>query len=357
MSDRQNRFEGTKDVNEAHKLDLDRLNEFLCSYLSDYRGPLVIKQFKGGQSNPTYLLKTPDKKYVLRKKPPGNLLKSAHAVDREYRVITALNQLKFPVPKPYLYCEDDSIIGTVFYVMEFIEGRVFWDLDMPQSSHDERAAIYDDINRVVAKLHNYDYKALGLSDFGRAGNYFSRQVSRWSKQYRASEIQSIPEMDFLISWLPENIPKEESISVVHGDYRLDNLIIHPTEPKIIGVLDWELSTIGNPLGDFTYNLLAWQMPDVGIGSSGLYGRNLRELGIPDEEKYIEKYCERTGRSNGLPDREFYSAYNFFRIAAILQGIAGRVRDGTAASSEATKIVKAVEPLAKIGSSYATKVKV
>ena len=208
MSDRQNRFEGTKDVNEAHKLDLDRLNEFLCSYLSDYRGPLVIKQFKGGQSNPTYLLKTPDKKYVLRKKPPGNLLKSAHAVDREYRVIAALNQLKFPVPKPYLYCEDDSIIGTVFYVMEFIEGRVFWDLDMPQSSHDERAAIYDDINRVVAKLHNYDYKALGLSDFGRAGNYFSRQVSRWSKQYRASEIQSIPEMDFLISWLPENIPKD-----------------------------------------------------------------------------------------------------------------------------------------------------
>ena len=357
MSDRQNRFEGTKDEIEAHKLDLNSLNEFLFSFLDDYQGPLEIKQFKGGQSNPTYLLITPDKKYVLRKKPLGNLLKSAHAVDREYHVITALNEMKFPVPKPYLFCEDNSIIGTEFYVMEFLEGRIFWDLDMPQSNHDERAAIYDDLNRILAKLHNYDYEKLGLSDFGRAGNYFSRQVSRWSKQYKASEIQSIPEMDYLISWLPENIPKEESIAVVHGDYRLDNLIIHPKEPKIIGVLDWELSTIGNPLGDFTYNLLAWQMPDVGIGSSGLYGRDLKKLGIPDEEKYIESYCERTGRSKGLPDREFYSAYNFFRIAAILQGIAGRVRDGTAASSEAKKIIKAVEPLANIGSSYATKVRV
>lgn len=357
MSDRQKRFEGTKDVIETHKLDLCRLDEFLCSYLTDYQGPLDIKQFKGGQSNPTYLLKTPDKKYVLRKKPPGNLLKSAHAVDREYRVISALNKMKFPVPKPYLFCNDNAIIGTEFYVMEFIEGRIFWDLNLPQINNDERMAVYDDLNRILAKLHNYDYKTLDLLDFGKTGNYFSRQVSRWSKQYRASEMQSIPEMDYLISWLPENIPKEDSIAVVHGDYRLDNLIIHPTEPKIIGVLDWELSTIGNPLGDFTYNLLAWQMPDIGIGNSGLYGRDLKKLGIPDEEKYIELYCERTGRSQGLPNREFYSAYNFFRIAAILQGIAGRVRDGTAASSEAMRIVKAVEPLAKIGSSYAAKVRV
>ena len=354
MTDRQNRFEGTKEVIEAHKLDLHRLNEFLCAFLSDYEGPLEIKQFKGGQSNPTYLLETPVKKYVLRKKPPGNLLKSAHAVDREYRVISALNQMGFPVPEPYLFCEDNDIIGTEFYLMEYVEGRIFWDLDLPQISYDEREAVYDDLNRVLAKLHNYDHRSLGLSDFGPAGNYFSRQVSRWSKQYRASETQTIPEMDYLISWLPENIPIENSVAIVHGDYRLDNLIIHPTEPKIIGVLDWELSTIGNPLGDFTYNLLAWQMPDIGIGAAGLYGSDLGKLGIPDEEKYIELYCERTGRSKGLPDREFYSAYNFFRIAAILQGIAGRIRDGTAASSEAMKIVKAVEPLAKVGASYATK---
>jgi aminoglycoside phosphotransferase (APT) family kinase protein len=238
--------------------------------------------------------------------------------------------------------------------MEYIEGRIFWDLDIPESNPNERAAIYDDLNKVLAKLHNFDHETLGLSDFGKSGNYFSRQISRWSKQYRASEIKSIPEMDQLIEWLPKNIPNEQSVGIVHGDYRLDNLIIHPTEPKIIGVLDWELSTIGNPLGDFTYNLLAWQMPDIGIGSAGLHGRNLRDLGIPDEEEYINTYCERTGRKNGLSDREFYSAYNFFRIAAILQGIAGRIRDGTAANTEARKLVQAVSPLAKMGWSYAIK---
>lgn len=354
MSDRQAKFEGTKDVLSSHKFDLERLNEFLLSYIEGFKGPLEVKQFKGGQSNPTYLLVTPNKKYVLRRKPPGNLLKSAHAVDREFHVIDVLSGMNFPVPKPYLFCDDDSVIGTVFYVMEYIEGRIFWDLDIPESNPNERAAIYDDLNKVLAKLHNFDHETLGLSDFGKSGNYFSRQVSRWSKQYRASEIKSIPEMDQLIEWLPKNIPNEQSVGIVHGDYRLDNLIIHPTEPKIIGVLDWELSTIGNPLGDFTYNLLAWQMPDIGIGSAGLHGRNLRDLGIPDEEEYINTYCERTGRKNGLSDREFYSAYNFFRIAAILQGIAGRIRDGTAANTEARKLVQAVSPLAKMGWSYAIK---
>ncbi|MEC8955905.1 MAG: phosphotransferase family protein [Pseudomonadota bacterium] len=354
MSDRQQRFEGTRDVLEPHKFDVMRLDEYLKTAVENYAGPIDVKQFKGGQSNPTYLIKTPTQKYVLRRKPPGNLLKSAHAVDREYRVIQALNRVDFPVPEPYVYCDDESIIGTVFYVMEFVEGRIFWDLDMPDSNPYERAAIYDDLNKSLAKLHNFNIRDIGLSDFGKPGNYFSRQISRWSKQYVASEIDEIPAMNQLMSWLPENIPDDESSSIVHGDYRLDNLIIHPVEPKIIGVLDWELSTVGHPMGDLTYNLLAWQMPDIGAGSTGLFGKDIKGLGIPSEDEYIERYCERTGKAVGLQNREFYSAYNFFRIAAILQGIAGRVRDGTAASIEAQKLVKAVAPLAEMGWAYALK---
>lgn len=351
-SDRQSQFSGTRDVREAHRFDVPRLERYLGSRIDGFRGPLAVRQFKGGQSNPTYLLEAASGRYVLRRKPPGKLLKSAHAVDREYRVISALYETGFPVPQPELLCEDESVVGTVFYVMDFAEGRIFWNLDLPGLDRDERSAIYDDVNRTIARLHTIDYAAIGLADFGKPGNYFARQISRWSGQYRASETRSIPAMDRLIEWLPGHIPEDESSAVVHGDFRLDNLVIHPTEPRVLATLDWELSTIGHPLGDFTYHLMAWQMPEIGIGSTGLRGKPLAELGIPGESEYVDLYCRRTGRTGGIPNRDFYSAYNFFRIAAILQGIAGRVRDGTAASAHAESAARAVGPLAELGWDYA-----
>ena len=247
-----------------------------------------------------------------------------------------------------------AIFGTMFFIMEYVEGRIFWELDLPDLDEDERAAIYDHANLTLAQLHSFDVGKIGLADYGKPGNYFARQVSRWSKQYGASETAKLAAMDSLIEWLPEHIPDDESTAVVHGDYRLDNMIIHPTEPRVIAVLDWELSTIGHPLGDFTYHLMAWQMPEVGIGSTGLMGKDLAALGIPSEEDYVATYCERTGRENGIANRDFYSAYNFFRIAAILQGIAGRVRDGTAASVHAERAANAVGPLADMGWEYAKK---
>ena len=354
MSKRQSDFSGLKNVDDLNSDDLLRLDGYLQSRLPNFEGISSIKQFKGGQSNPTFLIKSVNKNYVLRRKPPGNLLKSAHAVDREYKIIKALKKVNFPVPETHILCTDESVIGTIFYVMEFLQGRIFWDADMPDCTIKERSEIYDDLNKNLAVLHNLDYESLGLSDFGVPGNYFARQISRWSKQYRYSETKKIKEMDKLIEWLSQNIPDNDESSIVHGDYRLDNVIVHPTEPKIIGILDWELSTIGHPLGDFTYNLLSWQMPDIGIGSGGLYGQNIKELGIPSEEEYINSYCERTGLSCGIEDREFYSAYNFFRLAAILQGIAGRIRDGTASNAKAKSLIKAIEPLADIGWGYALK---
>ena len=348
MTDRQQDFSGLKEVSKSHQFSLNKLDNFLKSELPNFSGIKEIKQFKGGQSNPTYLIKTYTKSLVLRRKPPGDLLKSAHAVDREFEVIKSLKKAGFPVPMPYLLCKDESIIGTIFYIMEFIQGRIFWDPDMPESSKEERKAIYDDLNKNLAKLHNFNHESIGLKDFGVPGNYFSRQISRWTKQYRLSETKEISAMDNLISWLPKNIPEGDDSSVVHGDYRLDNVIIHPTEPRIIGILDWELSTIGHPLGDFTYHLLTWQLPDVGIGSGGFLGKNLNDLGIPNQEDYIDQYCERTGRVKGIENRGFYFAYNFFRLAAILQGIAGRVRDGTASNKKAKKLIHAIEPLADIG---------
>lgn len=315
--------------------------------MPDFAGPLVVRQFKGGQSNPTYLLESPGGSYVLRRKPPGKLLRSAHAVDREYRVISALHRAGFPVPKPYLMCEDEEVVGTPFFVMAYVEGRIFWSLDLPGVDREERAAIYDHVNQTIADLHRFDWVALGLEDFGKPGNYFARQIARWSKQYRASETEQIDAMNRLMSWLPEHVPEDESTSLVHGDYRLDNMILHPTEPRVIAVLDWELSTIGHPLGDFTYHLMAWQMPEIGVGSTGLRDKDLEALGIPTEEEYVRAYCERTGRDS-IENRDFYSAYNFFRIAAILQGVAGRVRDGTAASAHAEKAARAVRPLAELG---------
>jgi aminoglycoside phosphotransferase (APT) family kinase protein len=354
MSTRQDQFSGTKDIDPADAINTNALDEYLQANVVDYQGPLTLKQFKGGQSNPTYLLQASSGDYVMRRKPSGKLLKSAHAVDREYRIMTSLHSAGFPVPRTYALCEDESVIGTMFFVMEYVEGRIFWDLDLPDCERDERTAIYDQVNQTFAQLHNFDYTLLGLDDFGKPGNYFSRQISRWSGQYAASETSKIPAMNRLINWLPDNIPGDESTSVVHGDFRLDNMVIHPTEPRVLAVLDWELSTIGHPLGDFTYHLMPWQIPDFGIGSSGLKGKNLAELGIPSEDDYIASYCERTGRSDGISDRDFYSAYNFFRIAAILQGIAGRVRDGTAASAYAERAAKAVEPLAEMGWQFASR---
>lgn len=354
MSQRSEQNTGTRDVGEAHRFDEQRLLDYLSSHVESFRGPLSVTQFKGGQSNPTYLLDADSGRYVLRRKPPGKLLKSAHAVDREFRIISALYATGFPVPRPLVLCEDDEIIGTTFFVMEFVEGRIFWDLDLPGLEPAERAAIYDNVNETIARLHNLDYSAIGLEDFGKPGNYFARQISRWSGQYRASETASVEAMDALIEWLPDNIPEDDSASIVHGDYRLDNMIIHPTEPKVIAVLDWELSTIGHPLADFMYHLMIWRMPEIGIGSVGLVDKPLHELGIPDEESYIRKYCERTGRNAGIAHRNFYLAFNFFRLAAILQGIAGRVRDGTAASAHAAQAVNAVLPLANLGWRFANR---
>ncbi|MDX1482564.1 MAG: phosphotransferase family protein, partial [Woeseiaceae bacterium] len=286
MTERQEQFSGTREVRDAHRMNERALDEYLRSRLDGYRGPLSVRQFRGGQSNPTYLLEAGGARYVLRRKPPGDLLKSAHAVDREYRVISALHAAGFPVPKPHLLCSDDSVVGTMFYVMEFLDGRIFWDLELPESDPDERAEIYDSLNATIARLHAYDPAALGLEDFGRPGNYFARQISRWSRQYRASETAPIAAMDRLIEWLPDNLPEDESSSIVHGDFRLDNVVVHADRPEILGVLDWELSTIGHPLGDFTYHLMAWQMPDIGIGSAGLKDKPLAALGIPEEDDYV-----------------------------------------------------------------------
>ena len=271
---------------------------------------------------------------------------------REYRVISALYAAHFPVPRPCCLCEDDEIIGTMFYIMEYMDGRIFWELDLPGMAPEAREALYDDVNTTLARLHSFDYGALGLDDYGKPGNYFARQIARWTRQYRASETKAIEPMNRLIEWLPDHVPEDESASVVHGDFRLDNLVVHPEEPRVIAVLDWELSTIGHPLADFTYHLMAWQMPDIGIGSTGLLGKDLAALGIPDEEAYTRRYCEKTGRGDGIEHRDFYSAFNFFRLAAILQGIAGRVRDGTAASAHAAQAASAVLPLATLGWGYA-----
>ncbi|MDH3547174.1 MAG: phosphotransferase family protein [Gammaproteobacteria bacterium] len=352
MSSRQEQNSGTREVREAHRFDVARLEAYMESHIESFRGPLTVAEFKGGQSNPTYLLEGASDRYVMRRKPPGKLLKSAHAVDREYRVISALYGADFPVPRPYALCEEDEVIGTMFYIMEYVEGRIFWELDLPNASPDGRAALYDDVNNTIARLHSFDYEALGLADFGKPGNYFARQIARWSGQYRASETVAVKSMDALMEWLPENIPEDDSASLVHGDFRLDNMVVHPTRPQVIAVLDWELSTIGHPLADFTYHLMAWQMPEVGIGSTGLLGKDLDALGIPDEDSYLQRYCERTGRAGGIDHRNFYSAFNFFRLAAILQGIAGRVRDGTAASAHAEQAEASVAPLADLGWKHA-----
>ena len=347
----QDTFSGTKPVDERYRLDEGRLEAWLKANVADYRGPLEVRQFKGGQSNPTYQLVTPDRKYVLRRKPPGVLLPSAHAVDREFKVISALGTTGFPVAHAYALCTDDSVIGTMFYVMSMVEGRILWDGSLPGMAPEERRAIYRAEIKTLADLHNTDYAAIGLADFGKPGNYFARQINRWTKQYRASETMVIPAMEQLMEFLPATVPDDETTSIVHGDYRLDNMSLHPTEPKVAAVLDWELSTLGNPLADFTYFLMNWFAK--GDGRSGIADLDLKALGIPTLDEAVEQYCELTGRS-GLPALDWYFAYNQFRLAGILQGIVGRVRDGTASSTQAVANAERVVPLAESALAFAKK---
>ena len=344
--DRQIAFSGTKEVAPSLRLDVTRLEIYLKKAIAGFAGPLAVRQFKGGQSNPTYLLLTPLRRYVLRRKPPGRLLPSAHAVDREFRVIGALHAQGFPVAEPLHYCDDEKVVGTAFYVMGFVEGRVFWNPEMPGSNPTERTQVYDSMNATLARLHSFDPAAIGLSDFGRGENYVARQVERWSKQYRASETQSIDEMERLIDWLPDHIPPAGPVRLVHGDYRLDNMILSDSGPKVLAVLDWELSTLGDPLADFTYHLMQWHMPpdETGAGTGSLSGLKLATLGIPSAGDYVEAYRART-KLDPRPHLPVYLAYNFFRLAAILQGIAGRVRDGTATSEHAPAKALMVRPLA------------
>ena len=344
-------FSGTKPVEERHRFDEARLEPWLRENVEGFEGPLEIRQFKGGQSNPTYELITARARYVLRRKPPGKLLPSAHAVDREFRVISALWPTGFPVARPYALCTAESVIGTMFYVMEKVEGRIFWDGRLPDLPGEERGAVYGAEIETLARLHTTDPAAVGLGDFGKPGNYFARQVDRWSKQYRASETRPIRAMDRLLAWLPQTLPEDDGVSIVHGDYRLDNLIIAPDAPRVAAVLDWELSTLGNPLADFSYFLMQWVMPAEQRG--GLAGLDVAAHGIPTMQEAVEQYAALTQRS-GVPALDWYFAYNLFRLGAICQGIAGRVRDGTAASAHALVMAERVEPLGQAAWSFAQK---
>jgi aminoglycoside phosphotransferase (APT) family kinase protein len=349
--DPQSAFSGTREVDPRHALDAATLEAWLKENVEGYEGPLTLRQFKGGQSNPTYELATPGKTYVLRRKPPGVLLPSAHAVDREFQVISALHAQGFPVARPYTLCTDDAVIGSMFYVMDKVEGRVFWDLKLPGLSPSERRAIYEAQTDTLAALHRFDPDAIGLSDYGKPGNYFARQVGRWTKQYQASEIDTIEAMDRLIAFLPESLPADGPTRIVHGDFRLDNMILAPDRAEVRAVLDWELSTLGDPMADFSYLLIAWVIPAT--LRNGLAGADLEALGIPSVEETVARYAEKTGTA-GPDNLDWLFAYNLFRLAAICQGIAGRVRDGTAASSHARTMAAQVGPLSDAAWSFARK---
>jgi aminoglycoside phosphotransferase (APT) family kinase protein len=324
------------DVREAHRFDAGALEAWLRENMADFAGPLRIEQFKGGQSNPTYRLTTPARVYVLRRKPPGELLKGAHAVDREARVIRALHGAGFPVPRIYASCDDASVIGTAFYVMQLVAGRIFWDATFPSVASQDRPLYFDAMNATLARLHGVDFAAIGLSDFGARGNYFQRQIARWSRQYREDELAGTdPNMERMVEWLPEHIPPGDDTSLVHGDFRCDNLIFDPVEPRVTAVLDWELSTLGHPLADFAYHLLMYKVPPSGV--AGLQGVDLRALNIPSESEYVAAYCRRTGR-DGIANLNFYVAFNLFRFAGIIHGIKGRMLRGTAASVNAKELI-------------------
>lgn len=354
-------FTGTRPPSASHAFDSAALEQWLAGHLPGFAGPLEVLQFKGGQSNPTYLLRTPGASYVMRSKPGpvSRLLPSAHAIEREFRVMQALESTAVPVARMLLLCEDEAVIGRAFYLMEYVQGRVLWDQALPGMDVRQRGAHYDEMNRVIANLHQLQPQALGLSDYGKPGNYFERQIARWSRQYAASMTEPIAEMDRLMEWLPTHMPEgardEREVSIVHGDFRLDNLIFHPTEPRVLAVLDWELSTLGHPLADFSYHCMAWHIPHaMGRGIGGL---DPAALGIPTESAYLQRYCERVGRPDAAAlaaDWDFYLAYNLFRIAAILQGIARRVVDGTAASAQARAAGAGARPLAELGWSFASR---
>lgn len=318
---------GVMPVLERHQFDVKALERYMAANIEGFSGETVVEQFRTGQSNPTYQITSGSRRYVLRRKPPGELLPSAHAVDREYRVITALRESGVPVPRSYALCEDASVIGTAFYIMEHVDGRILWDPWLPEADRTERPALFTEMNRVIALLHKVDFEAVGLSDFGRTGNYFERQISRWTRQYRASETERIDAMEHLIDWLPANIPGDDESAIVHGDFRSANVIFHATKPQIIAVLDWELSTIGHPLGDYAYHCMHRRLPQI---VDGMLGLNLDELNIPSEEQYLADYCRLTGRQK-VEDWDFYIIFNMFRLAAINQGILARALAGTASS--------------------------
>ena len=349
--DAQSTFSGTRPVDARYALDEAALGRWLEAHVEGYAGPLTVRQFNGGQSNPTYELSTPGRTYVLRRKPPGTLLPSAHAVDREFTVISALHAQGYPVARPYSLCTDDGVIGSMFYVMDKVEGRVLWDLKLPGLEPAERRAIYDAQVDTLAALHSFEPAAIGLGDYGKPGNYFERQVGRWTKQYRASEIDPIPAMDRLIEFLPATLPPEGPARIVHGDFRLDNMILAPDRAQVRAVLDWELSTLGDPMADFSYLLIAWAIPAT--MRNGLAGADLKALGIPSVEEVVARYSDKTG--NPPPSNlDWLFAYNLFRLAAICQGIAGRVRDGTAASPQAKSMAAQVPALAEAAWGFARK---
>jgi len=346
-------------MQEAHRIDTAALAAWLNAHLPGFEGPISLEMFKGGQSNPTYKLITPHQTYVMRAKPGpvAKLLPSAHAIEREFKVMHGLHGTDVPVPQMHVLCEDESIIGRAFYIMEFVQGRVLWDQTLPGLHNAERSVIYDEMNRVIAALHRVKFAECGLESYGRPGNYFERQIGRWSKQYVASVTQPIPEMDQLMAWLPSNMPtsaKDESkVSIVHGDYRLDNLMFHPTEPRVLAVLDWELSTLGHPLADFSYLCMSWHIPPGTF--RGIGGVDIASLGIPSENDFIHRYCDRSGLATPADlkaDWNFYLAYNMFRIAAILQGIAKRVEAGTASSDEAKANGAGARPMAELAWKFA-----
>lgn len=354
-------FVGTKPVSDTHAFDVSALEVWMSTQVPGFAGPITVEMFKGGQSNPTYKLVTPGRSYVMRSKPGpvAKLLPSAHAIEREFKVMQGLAGTDVPVPHMYALCEDESIIGRAFYIMEFKAGRVLWEQSLPGMTPQQRGAIYDEMNRVMAALHTVDVTRQGLADYGKPGNYFERQIGRWSKQYVASVTQPIDEMDKLMAWLPMNMPasaKDDSkVSIVHGDYRMDNLMFAADAPQVVAVLDWELSTLGHPLADFSYHCMAWHIPaSLGRGIGGL---DIAALGIPSEAEYMRRYCERTGLATPQQlqaDWNFYLAYNMFRIAAILQGIAKRVEAGTASSAQAKAAGDTARPMAQLAWSYAQK---
>lgn len=337
---------GTTPVRAGYSFDETRLDAWMQVNVAGYRGPLRVEQFKGGQSNPTYKLITPGETYVLRRKPPGPILKGAHAVEREAKVIGALGSAGFPVPQVYALCTDESVVGTWFYVMAMVEGRVFWDAAFPEVSQADRPFYFDAMNDTLARLHTADYAAIGLADYGRPGNYFERQIGRWSKQYLEDDLAGRdPNMDALVEWLPSHIPPGDETSIVHGDLRCDNMIFHPIEPRVVAVLDWELSTLGHPLADFAYHTMMYHMPPHII--AGLVGVDLAARNIPTEQEYVAGYCRRVGRTS-IPHYDFYLVFNFFRLAAIFHGIKGRYLRGNASSSNAKDRADSFPDLAALG---------